>query len=246
MAKWLTAKVKNIKWWNDKLFSIIVNAPINSFQAGQFTKLAMNVNSKRIARAYSFVNASNNKDLEFYLVKVEQGKLTCPLSDLKVGDKIEISQTASGFFTLDEVPKSEQLWLLSTGTAIGPFLSILQQGEVWHKFKEVILVHGVREKEDLSYQYLIQTLCDENPQLKFVSILSRQKNPSGLTGRIPSLIASGELMKFIDLKPEPKLSQFMICGNPDMVKETSLTLNKLGYERNRRRTPGNITVEQYW
>jgi len=246
MANWLTGKVKSINWWSDKLFSLVINAPIEGFKAGQFTKLAMLVDGKRVARAYSFVNSPKDKNLEFYLIKVDEGNLSCPLADLKPGDEIEVSANASGFFTLDEVPQAEHLWLLSTGTAIGPFLSILQQDEVWLKFNKIFIVHAVRQKQDLSYQTLISKLCKQHPQLKYVSVVSREDNPSGLIGRVPRLIKSGELFEFCGVEPSPNSSQFMICGNPEMVKDTSSTLALMGYERNRRRSPGQITVEQYW
>ncbi|PAJ76145.1 ferredoxin--NADP(+) reductase [Pseudoalteromonas sp. NBT06-2] len=246
MANWLTGRVKNIKWWNDRLFSLILNAPIEGFKAGQFTKLAMNVDGKRITRAYSFVNPPKERDLEFYLIKVDGGNLSCPLSNLQKGDEIEISSVSSGYFTIDEVPKSEQLWLLSTGTAIGPFLSILQQGDVWRSFQKIILVHAVRAIEDLCYQELIFNLCNKYTQLKYVSIVSREVNPSGLEGRVPKLLESGALFQFCGIEPSINNSQFMICGNPQMVKDTSVTLNQMGYERNRRSTSGHITVEQYW
>lgn len=246
MANWLTGKVKAIKWWNDKLFSLVINAPIKEFKAGQFTKLAMSIDGKRIARAYSFVNSPEDEDLEFYLIKVDNGDLSCPLASLKAGDEVEVSEIASGFFTLDEVPQSEQLWLLSTGTAIGPFLSILQQQTVWRNFNDVILVHAVRTLEDLSYQELIKGLCQKHAQLQYVSIVSREENPSSLVGRIPNLLDSGELFNFCGMIPTVDTSQFMICGNPQMVKDTTVTLNKMGYEKNRRRSPGHITVEQYW
>jgi len=246
MANWLTGKVKSINWWNEKLFSLVINAPIKMFKAGQFTKLAMRIDGKRIARAYSFVNSPQDQDLEFYLIKVDNGDLSCPLASLKPGDEVEVAEIASGFFTLDEVPKAEQLWLLSTGTAIGPFLSILQQQEVWRSFTKVILVHAVRTLKDLSYQALINDLCQKHAQLKYVSVVSREENPLGLVGRVPNLLDSGELFDFCSIIPAIDTSQFMICGNPQMVKDTSLTLNQMGYERNRRRSPGHITVEQYW
>jgi ferredoxin--NADP+ reductase len=246
MANWLTGQVKAITWWNDKLFSLVINAPIKEFKAGQFTKLAMNIDGKRVARAYSFVNSPEDHDLEFYLIEVDDGCLSCPLASLKPGDEVEISEIASGFFTLDEVPKSDQLWLLSTGTAIGPFLSILQQQAVWQNFTEVILVHAVRNQEDLSYQELINGLCQKYSQLKYVSVVSREENSLGLEGRVPYLLDSGELFDFCGITPSINTSQFMICGNPQMVKDTSSILNQMGYERNRRKSPGHITVEQYW
>lgn len=74
------------------------------------------------------MNAPDNPNLEFYLVTVPQGKLSPRLAALKPGDEVQVVSDASGFFVLDEVPDCETLWMLATGTAIGPYLSILQYG----------------------------------------------------------------------------------------------------------------------
>ncbi len=246
MANWLSAKVTRVKWWNDKLFSLAVHADIAPFTAGQYTKLALEVDGERVARAYSFVNPPSSDDLEFYLIKVDDGALSEALANLQPGDEVRIAEQSTGFFTLDEVPSSEQVYMLSTGTAIGPFLSILQQPHVWQKFTHVVLVHCVREQQDLSYQALVKQLQQQYPQLHYVPVVTRENVDGMLSERIPGLIKSGKLFDHVQLSASPDVAQFMICGNPEMVKDTSACLQELGYKRNRRRTPGQITVEQYW
>ncbi|MFY8274694.1 ferredoxin--NADP reductase [Pseudoalteromonas sp. SSDWG2] len=246
MANWLEAKVQDIHWWNDKLFSLVIKADIAPFKAGQYTKLAMEIDGKRVARAYSFVNSPQSSKLEFYLIKVDGGTLCGALAKLQKGDTVSIAEQATGFFTLDEVPSAQQMWMLSTGTAIGPFLSMLQEQEVWQKYQDIVLVHCVRTQSDLSYQPLIHLLMQQHPQLKYVPIVTREDNVTPLQQRIPELIHSGTLFSHVQLEATVDNAQFMICGNPDMVKETSQCLSDLGYSRNRRRSPGQITVEQYW
>lgn len=245
MTTWCQAQVTKNTHWTDKLFSLTLTADIAPFTTGQFTKLALTINDQRISAAYSFVNTSNSNELEFYLIEVPNGRLSPHLAQLKAGDKLEVAEQASGFFTLDEVPKAKQLWLLATGTAIGPYLSFLQEQQVWQDYQDIVLVHAVRKNEDLSYQTLINTLQQEHG-LHYVSVVSRESNSNGLEGRIPQLITSGQLEAFTQLTMSPQDSQFMICGNPDMVKETSQILVALGYARNRRSKPGHITIEQYW
>ncbi|MGO2129206.1 MAG: ferredoxin--NADP reductase [Pseudoalteromonas prydzensis] len=246
MSNWIEASVKDIVWWTDSLFSLIVNADVEPFKAGQFTKLSMMMDEKRIARAYSYVNAPSSPDLEFYLINVADGLLSQRLAKLKAGDTVMIESRASGFFTLDEIPASEQLFMLSTGTAIGPFLSILEQGDVWQQFKHITLVHGVRLNADLSYQTKITQLQQQYPQLHYLPVVSREPAIIGLDGRITSRIADDSLFAHCHNGVTPDNAQFMICGNPDMVKDTSALLTEQGYTRNRRREPGQITVEQYW
>ena len=246
MSNWVDARVKDVVWWSDTLFSLIVNADVEPFKAGQFTKLSMMKDEKRIARAYSYVNAPSSPDLEFYLINVQDGLLSQQLAQLKQGDTVMIERRASGFFTLDEVPQSEQLWMLSTGTAIGPFLSMLEHGEVWQQFDQITLVHGVRLNSDLSYQNSIAALQQKYTGLNYVPVVSREDGAVGLQGRITDHIQAKTLFSHVDLTPTPNTAQFMICGNPDMVKDTSALLIEQGYRRNRRKEPGHITVEQYW
>lgn len=247
MSNWIDATVKSVKWWNESLFSLTVNADVEPFKAGQFTKLSIMDGEKRIARAYSYVNAPDDPNLEFYLINVVDGQLSSHLAQLTPGDTVLIERRASGFFTLDEVPASEQLWMLSTGTAIGPFLSILQQSEVWQKYKHINLVHGVRLNSDLSYQELINKLLKAHPgQLNYVPVVSREEPLQGLTGRITTVIENNALSEHVGLCATPNNAQFMLCGNPQMVKDTSELLVAQNYKRNRRKEPGHITVEQYW
>ena len=247
MSNWVDAKVKNVTWWSETLFSLTVNADVEPFKAGQFTKLSIMDDDKRIARAYSYVNAPENPDLEFYLINVADGLLSPCLSKLQPGDTVLIERRATGFFTLDEIPQSEQLWMLSTGTAIGPFLSMLQQPEVWEKYQHINLVHGVRFNNDLSYQALINELLKVHPdKFNYIPVVSREEPLQGLNGRITNAIANNTLFTHVKLEPTPNNAQFMICGNPQMVKDTTELLISKNFKRNRRREPGHITVEQYW
>ncbi|KGK01859.1 ferredoxin--NADP reductase [Pseudoalteromonas sp. S201] len=247
MSNWIDATVKSVKWWNESLFSLTVNADVEPFKAGQFTKLSVMDGEKRIARAYSYVNAPDDPNLEFYLINVVDGQLSSHLAQLTPGDTVLIERRASGFFILDEVPASEQLWMLSTGTAIGPFLSILQQSEVWQKYKHINLVHGARLNSDLSYQELINKLLKAHPgQLNYVPVVSREEPLQGLAGRITTVIENNALSEHVGLCATPNNAQFMLCGNPQMVKDTSELLVAQNYKRNRRKEPGHITVEQYW
>ncbi|WP_405597188.1 MULTISPECIES: ferredoxin--NADP reductase [unclassified Pseudoalteromonas] len=247
MSNWVDASVKKVTWWNETLFSLTLNADVEPFKAGQFTKLSVMDNDKRIARAYSYVNSPENNDLEFYFINVASGLLSPRLAKLQPGDTVLIERRATGFFTLDEIPQSEQLWMLSTGTAIGPFLSMLQQSEIWQKYQYINLVHGVRYNNDLSYQELINELLKQYPdQLNYIPVVSREKPLQGLNGRITNAIANKTLFEHVKLSPTANNAQFMICGNPQMVKDTTELLVGQNFKRNRRREPGQITVEQYW
>ncbi|ALU46044.1 ferredoxin--NADP reductase [Pseudoalteromonas rubra] len=246
MANWVNGKVVEKLWWTPSLFSIKVVADIDPFTAGQFTKLALPVEDKKVSRAYSFVNAPQDPLLEFFLIEVPDGQLSAPLAALDIGDDILVAGKPSGFFTLDEVPDASVLWMLSTGTAIGPFLSMLSDGKLWKRFDRVVLVNGVRHAQDLCYQDMLLDTEKIFKQFKYVPLVSREETAHTLSGRVTNLLESEELCRHCGFEQLPEDSQFMLCGNPQMVKDTTALLQTMGFARNRRAQPGHITVEQYW
>ena len=248
MAEWVNATVKEVKNWTDSLFSLVVNAPVDPFIAGQFAKLGLEIDGQRVQRAYSYVNAPNNPDLEFYLVDVPDGKLSPRLHALQAGDSLMVTKEAAGFFVVDEVPECDTLWMLATGTAIGPYLSILQQGENLARFQHIVLVHATRYAADLSYLPLMQQLQHSyGDKLRIQTVVSREQVAESLTGRVPALIENGELESRIGLKIDAESSHVMLCGNPQMVRDTQQVLMASREMRKHlKRKPGHITSEHYW
>ncbi|EAS1138533.1 ferredoxin--NADP(+) reductase [Salmonella enterica] len=248
MADWVTGKVTKVQNWTDALFSLTVHAPINPFTAGQFTKLGLEIDGERVQRAYSYVNAPDNPNLEFYLVTVPQGKLSPRLAALKPGDEVQVVSDASGFFVLDEVPDCETLWMLATGTAIGPYLSILQYGQDLARFKNLVLVHAARFASDLSYLPLMLELQRRyEGKLRIQTVVSRENVPGSLTGRMPALIENGALEKTVGLSMDKETSHVMLCGNPQMVRDTQQLLKETRQmTKHLRRRPGHMTAEHYW
>lgn len=248
MAEWVTGKVTKVEYWTDALFSLTVHAPVHPFTAGQFTKLGLEIDGERVQRAYSYVNAPNNPDLEFYLVTVPEGKLSPRLAALKPGDDVQLVSEAAGFFVLDEVPDCDTLWMLATGTALGPYLSILQEGKDLHRFKNLVLVHAARYAADLSYLPLMLELQKRyEGKLRIQTVVSRESLPGSLTGRIPALIESGALEEAVGLTMTAENSHVMLCGNPQMVRDTQQLLKESRQmTKHLRRRPGHMTAEHYW
>lgn len=245
--RWCEGRVHALRQWTDKLYSIQVEADVDAFTAGQFTKLGLIIGDEFISRPYSYVNAPDETPQEFYFVTVPDGPLTSAMTGLKAGDPIQVMRKASGFLTLNEVPAAPQLWMLSTGTALGPFLSILKTTEPWQCYQRIILVHAVRLAEELSFVETVETLRNAHPdQFDFIPFVSREDRDFAIRARIPAAISDGRLEERAGLVITAENSQLMICGNPDMVKSTQSVLQERGLARNRRRAPGHITVENYW
>lgn len=248
MANWVTGKVVKVQNWTDALFSLTVHAPVDPFTAGQFAKLGLDVDGERVQRAYSYVNAPSNPDLEFYLVTVPEGKLSPRLAALKPGDEVQVVSEAAGFFVLEEVPDCDTLWMLATGTAIGPYLSILEEGKDLDRFNNLVLVHAARYAADLSYLPQMQALEERYAgKLRIQSVVSRESVPGMLTGRIPFLIETGALEEAVGLPMSAESSHVMLCGNPQMVRDTQQLLKETRQmSKHLRRRPGHMTAEHYW
>ncbi len=248
MAEWLQGKIVENRHWTNKLYSLKVkveNYP--SFTAGQFTRIGIKLDDKLIARPYSLVNSPQAEYLEFYSIVVEEGELSPPLHELKEGDTVYVSDLVTGFLVLDEVPQEhKKIWLMATGTGLGPFLSMLCSKEIWERFDNIVLVHGVRLATELTYKELIEELIIKHPSLQYVPFVSREETDFAMHGRIPAALESGELEKRAGLAMDPADSHIMLCGNPSMLKDVKEVMEVRGMKRNRRREPGHITTENYW
>jgi ferredoxin--NADP+ reductase len=246
MSAWLEGKVIENRHWTETLFSLRVESPQLRFEAGQFVRIALDIGGERIARPFSFVNAPEDAVLEFYGVIVPQGPLSPQLARLKAGDPLFVADNPSGFLVLSEVPAAEDLWLLATGTGIAPFLSILRTGTPWERYRRVILVHAARLASELVYKDIVLELQSIRKQFSYISFVSREKHPGSIAGRIPAAIRDGRLEAAAGAPITPERSQIMLCGNPAMLKDASAELVLRGLRKNRRRTPGQITVESFW
>lgn len=247
MSDWVEGKVVGMTRWHDTLLSVRVEAPIEPFKAGQFTKLGLVVEGKHVGRAYSFVNPPASPLHEFHFVVVPDGEFSRRLAALEANDPLWLRPQALGHFTMDEVPDADSLWCLATGTGIAPFLSMLRTDEPWRRFATVVLVYGVRYAADLAYGEEIAALRRRwGERFRFVPMLSRETLDGALGGRIPAAIGSGALEERAGTGLVVPKAQVMICGNPDMLKDALRVLEARGFRRNRPRSPGHITTEQYW
>lgn len=223
------------------------------FVAGQFARLGVTKADGTIAwRAYSMVSSPHDEFLEFLSIVVPGGEFTSELSRLREGETLLVEKQAFGYLTLDRFVDGRDLWLLSTGTGVAPFLSILQDFEVWEKFERIILVYSAREGRELAYQELIaglqhrEYLAEYAGKLQFIATVTREQAPGALHGRITELIANGELERAAGVALTPEHSRVMICGNPQMIDDTRALLKARDLRLSLSRRPGQVAVENYW
>ena len=243
---WLEGTVIENRHWTDALFSVRVAGVRLAFQAGQFVRIALDMEAgnegSRVARPFSLVNPPQDPVLEFYGIVVPEGPLSPRLERLSAGERLYVASNPAGFLVLSEVPDAETLWLVATGTGIAPYLSILRTEAPWQRFRNVVLVHAVRYAKELVYRELLAKM----PNLKTVTFVSREPHPGSLAGRIPAAIRDGRLEAAAGVALDAAGSHVMLCGNPQMLKDAAAALGERGMRKHRRRIPGHITVESFW
>ena len=252
--KYTTQTILSLQHWSEKLFSFRLSRPESwRFVPGQFARLGLPLeNGGMVWRAYSMTSASWDEHLEFFSIVVPDGLFTSRLARLQVGDMVLLDNKANGFFTVDRLPDGEDLWLLATGTGLAPYLSILQQPEVWQRFAHIVLVHCVRDSSELAYRDEIAALrqhplwAEWGDRLLYVPVVTRQAEPGMLQQRIPALLESGKLAEATGLPLTVERSRFMICGNPAMVEDTHRQLMKMGFRLSRLSAPGHLVLENGW
>lgn len=241
---WSRARVIERTEWATGLITLRLGVEPN-FEAGQFFNLGLYLDGEFTRRAYSAASAPGSP-LEFFIAEVNDGEFSPALFALSEGQHVWVEDKPQGFFTLRYVPEAEDLWLVATGTGLGPFIAMLRSPEVWQRFRQVVVVHGVRDAAQLAYRTELAAWCEQRP-LRVVTCLSRaQAAPPLLAGRVTEALANGSLEATAGLGISPERSHVMLCGNPDMVAEMSELLYARGLAKHRQRKPGHITTEKYW
>lgn len=247
MAQWLSGRVARKTRWNDTHYSLAIAAEGPDFVAGQFIRIGMDLGDARVGRPYSLVNPPHEPLLEIFFNIVPEGPLTSRLAALQTGDAVWLADAANGLLTLHEVPEqTRDLWMLATGTGVGPFLSMLQTDEPWQRFDKVILGYSVRYRSNLGYGPLIERLQHEHPErFHFVPFITGENADAAFSCRIPETLADGRLERRIGLTLDPARSHVMLCGHAEMISDAVGILETRGLRRHRRREPGHISTEKY-
>ncbi|MFV2029005.1 ferredoxin--NADP reductase [Neisseria sp. S1] len=249
-AKYTEETVLWVKQHTPKLITFAISRPDTyRFSAGQFSRLGFIDGEGFIWRAYSVVSAEYADTLEYFAVLIEGGPMSAKLAQMQAGDTVLLDKNATGFLLPERFPDGSELIMLCTGSGIAPFLSILEQPEIWQRFERLVLVHSVSYADELIFNERIAELKshplieDYFHKLFFVSLTTREEGGMLHGKRLPEWLKNGGLEKVLGFTFTQAESRFMICGNPEMVKDTFQALLDLGFSMHRNRVPGQIMME---
>ena len=252
MAQAHSETVTDVHHWSDTLFSIkTTRDPSFRFRNGEFTMAGIEVDGKPLMRAYSIASSNHEDYLEFYSIKVQDGPLTSKLQHIEVGDNLLVSKKPTGTLLWDHLRPGKHLYLLGTGTGLAPYLSIIKDPDIYDHFEKVILVHGCRYVNELTYQAMITKELTEHEylgelirdRLIYYPTVTRERYEH--QGRITTLIEQGTLTRDIglpDLNTED--DRFMLCGSPAMLKSVSELLDSMGFKETRKSEFNEYVVER--
>lgn len=249
-AKYTEETVLWVKQHTPKLITFAITRPDTyRFSAGQFSRLGFRDGEGFIWRAYSVVSAEYADTLEYFAVLIEGGPMSAKFSQMQVGDTVLLDKNATGFLLPERFPDGKDLIMLCTGSGIAPFLSILEQPEIWQRFERLALVHSVSYADELIFNERIEALQshplveDYFHKLLFVPLTTREEGGRLYGKRLPEWLKNGGLEDVLGFTFTQAESRFMICGNPEMVKDTFQALLDLGFSMHRNRVPGQIMME---
>lgn len=253
MSAFNEEKVLSVHHWTDRLFSFTTTRdPSLRFSNGHFTMIGLRGdNGKPLLRAYSIASANYEDHLEFLSIKVPDGPLTSKLQHIQVGDSIVVGRKPTGTLVTDYLLPGKRLYLFGTGTGLAPFLSIVRDPDTYDRYEQVIVVHGVRQVDELAYHDLLTEHLPAHEilgelvtdKLRYYPTVTRETYRN--MGRITELMENGKLCDDLGL-PQMNAAEdrVMLCGSPAMLRDVKVLLEGRGFKEGNTTTPGDFVVER--
>ena len=236
----ITETVTSVHHWSDRTFSFkTTRSQTFKFHAGEFAMVGLVINGKNVLRAYSVVSPPWADELEFLSIKMPDGQLTSQLQHIKVGDEIILNPKTTGTLRNDALVKGGDLYLLATGTGLAPFMSLIRDVETLETWDNIIIVHSVRNRDDLAYYDLLSTGFQGDDLEEMVKpVLNYRPIVTGEGGkRITQQLGD-------TLKIDPSKDKIMICGNLDFNYEVADWCKNQGMREGSLREPGDYVLER--
>ena len=252
MSAFYQEQVIDVRHWTDTLFSFTATRdPGFRFQSGQFTMMGLEIDGRPLLRAYSMASANHEESLEFFSIKVPDGPLTSYLQRIQPGDIVLVGRKATGTLVTDNLLPGSRLLLLSTGTGLAPFASVIKDPDVYEKYQSIVLVHGCRQVSELSYgERLVEGLRNDElfgpllaDKLHYYPTVTRE--PFRNRGRITDLITSDKLFDDCGLPPlDVETDRVMLCGSPAMLADLRALFEQRGFLEGNHSEPGHFVIEK--
>jgi ferredoxin/flavodoxin---NADP+ reductase len=244
--------VVSVKHYTDRLFAFRITRPqAFRFRSGEFVMIGLPNAEKPVFRAYSIASPSWDDELEFFSIKVPDGPLTSELQKIVPGDTVLLRQKSTGTLVLDALTPAKRLFMISTGTGIAPFASLVRDPETYEKFEDVILTHTCRDHAELAYgnelfdQSANDPLIGELANGRLALYSSTTREISQRMGRITRLMENGKLYADLNILPlNRETDRVMICGSMHMLHDVKSLVEAAGFDEGSHSRPADFVVER--
>lgn len=248
------------------IFRVKPDVKTYRFLAGQYTVLGLKRSAVRlgeadpddnpdadpaqmIRRPYSICSGTQQQELEFYISMLAGGELTPRLFNLKPGDRLFVGPKARGFLTLEQAPSNTNLLMVATGTGLGPYISMLRTHAYEFPADQIGIIHGARYSWDLGYRPELESYHSKFENVHYLPTISRPDvDPAweGAYGRVQKWLEDYGFQARFGFRLAPEDCHVYLCGNPEMIEDTTAHLAERGFVESTRKEPGNLHVEKYW
>jgi ferredoxin-NADP reductase len=224
---WRLAHVREIVSENYRVKSIILQ--VDGWQGhlpGQHVDIRLTgEDGYQAQRSYSIASPPEDDLLTLTVERVENGEVSPYLvDDLRVGDQFELRGPIGGYFVWT-VARRGPLWLLAGGSGIVPLMAMLRHRARRKVRNTALLLHSSRTLEDVIYRDELGMMERNDPDLRVVSALTRERPEGwmGHRGRIDkALVAKGF--------PPGQDPGIYVCGPTSFVEDIAKFLVELGHD----------------
>ncbi len=193
-------------WLSANTFELRLARPEGfAFRAGQHIRL----HSQGLERDYSLTTGPEEAPLGLCIRHVPGGGVTPALASLEPGEELTFSGPR-GHFAFR--PSDRPAVFVASGTGIAPFAAMVRSG-----VRGFLLLHGVREPDELYYENLFLDAAAE-----VVPCLTGHG-----TGKSPRTDAfSGRVTAYLESQLPRKEYDFYLCGREEMIRDVTLLVDE--------------------
>ena len=178
-----------------------------------------------VVRNYSVASWQDGTNkFELIITNLEGGAMSDYLfKEAKIGDEF-IYRGPMGVFTLPDNLMDRDIYMVSTGSGISPFRSMIN--DIFNskkEFKNIKLFFGTRKEEDMVYRKELEFIQHCLPGFEYIPTLSREKIPGVAEGYVHK-----HYLDLIDKSDHKPLVYY--CGWDRMVREGRDHLAERGFE----------------
>ena len=228
---------------------------VPEFSPGQFVTIGLKEDEaasspeQLIRRPYTIASPSTERAcLELFISRTGDGGLTDRIWKLNDGARLWVDDRIRGTFTLDDIPEGVDMLMVSTGTGIAPFVSMLKTFRGSGRWRRCIIINVARDEADLGYHDELKEIAAADSTLTYLPmVLENPESNQWAPLRERVVEALSRRVDDPDKKAiGPSECHAFLCGNPEMIDAVCEMLINRGFRMESDYARGNLHFERYW